>query len=419
MSTSGIAPDTENTGNTVAAEASEPLDQELTTRKRWSVPDLHRLPLPAFGVMIYAGIRLLGLVTAVFLLHHGRFRQRGLSVSNWITGGDGYFYRLIAGHGYQYRPGQLFHAFVFSFFPGYPAAIASLRWFPGLTAARAGLAVTLLAGMAAAWGLVTLGLKLTGDRRVSLLLVAIWAVAPGSDVLSRVHAEALFCALAVWTLVALVDRRWLTAGVLALLAGTVHSTAVALVVAVAVAVLAPVIQAVLAQQRIGPQWRPVAALLLAPLGMLGFLAYVAIGTRRLTGWFQVEKHVYHMSFDWGTSTVRDIIHTFLDAPTAGHLLVVLAFVAALCLTAWSLTDRSVPLYAHAYTIVVALLAFTASATWMSSKPRFILPAFLLALPVARLLAPVRTAILVPLIVVLTAASTWFGLYLLVIARLSS
>jgi hypothetical protein len=56
---------------------------------------------------------------------------------------------------------------------------------------------------------------------------------------------------------------------------------------------------------------------------------------------------------------------------------------------------------------------------MSSKPRFILPAFLLALPVARLLAPVRTAVLVPLLVVLTVLSTWFGLYLLVIAGLAS
>jgi hypothetical protein len=39
--------------------------------------------------------------------------------------------------------------------------------------------------------------------------------------------------------------------------------------------------------------------------------------------------------------------------------------------------------------------------------------------VARLLAPLRTSVLVPLIVVLTLASTWIGIYLLVIARLAS
>jgi hypothetical protein len=36
--------------------------------------------------------------------------------------------------------------------------------------------------------------------------------------------------------------------------------------------------------------------------------------------------------------------------------------------------------------------------------------------VARLLAPLRTAVLVPLIGVLAVATTWFGLYLAIIAR---
>ena len=114
-----------------------------------------------------------------------------------------------------------------------------------------------------------------------------------------------------------------------------------------------------------------------------------------------------MSFDWGVSTTQVIRHTFLNVPSAAALLVVLAFLAALGLTAWSLTER-IPLYLHAYTVVVALMAFTTSANWISSKPRFMLPAVLLALPMARLLAPLRTSVLVPLLAVLTAASTWFG-----------
>jgi hypothetical protein len=365
--------------------------------------------------MIYAGIRLLGLVMTVFLLRHGTFRQRGVSLTHWIIGGDGGYYRAIAAHGYQYRPGQLAHAAVLSLFPGYPAAIDSLAWLPGVSIALAGFAVTVLAGMAAAWGLVALGLKLTADPRISLLMVAIWAVAPGSTVLSRVYAEALFCALAVWTLVALLNRRWLTAGALVVLAGTVRSTALALIAAVAVAVLTALIQAARTRQRIALWWRPVVALLLAPLGLLGYWAYVALATHRLDGWFWIEKHAFHMSFDWGISTTRVISHTFLDAPSAVSVLVILAILAALGLTAWSLTER-VPVYLHAYTVVVALMAFTTSANWISSKPRFMLPAFLLALPMARLLAPLRTSVLVPLLVVLTAASTWFVLYLSIIAQ---
>jgi len=422
MSRPGITPDTDD------AAATGQLNQDSAER-RWSIPAPRRLPLPAIGAVIYAGIRLLSLLTTAFLLRHGEYRQRGVSLAQWITGGDGAYYRAIAAHGYQYQPGQAAHAAVFSLFPGYPAAIDSLVWLPGVSIALAGFAVTILAGMAAAWGLVALGLKLTADPRISLLMPAIWAVAPGSVVLSREHAEALFCALAAWTLVALLNRRWLTAGALTALAGTVRSTALALVAAVAVAVLATMIQATMIQaapiqaaptrQRTARWWRPVAALLLAPLGLLGYWAYVALATHRLDGWFWIEKHVFHMSFDGGVGTVRVIKHVFLGVPSVAGVLVVLAFLAALGLTAWSLTERGVPLYLHAYTVVVTLMAFATSANWLSSKPRFILPAFLLALPVARLLAPVRTWVLVPLVAVLAVATTWFGLYPLVIAHWAS
>jgi hypothetical protein len=142
---------------------------------------------------------------------------------------------------------------------------------------------------------------------------------------------------------------------------------------------------------------------------------VAAVTHRLDGWFWIEQHIFHMTFDWGAGTVRDIRSTFLDKPSAVELLVVLAILAAVGLTVWSLTER-IPVYLHVYTVVVAFMAFTPSAAWVSSKPRFFLPAVLLALPLARLLAPLRTSVLVSLIAVLTAASTWFGLYLMIIAK---
>jgi hypothetical protein len=162
----------------------------------------------------------------------------------------------------------------------------------------------------------------------------------------------------------------------------------------------------------------VAALLLAPLGLLGYWGYVAWVTHRPDGWFWIEQHRFHASFDWGTGTIRVISDTFLDRPSVAGLLVVLAILGAVALTAWSLTER-IPVYAHVYTVVVAVMAFTISANWLSEKPRYFLPAVLLALPVARLLAPLRTSVLVPLIVVFTLASTWIGVYLLVIAGWAS
>ena len=386
--------------------------------RRWSVPQPPRLPLPATAAVVYLGIRVLQLIVVAFLLRHGAYQRAHLSLEQWINGGDGAYYRAIAAHWYDHKLIHLSNSKVFASFPGYPAAIDSLAWLPGISIPAAGFAVTILAGLAAAWGLTTLGLKLTADSRISLIMVAIWAVAPGCIALSRVHSEALFSALAVWALVALVDRRWLTAGILVMLAGTVRSTALALVAAVVVAVVLALIQAARTRQPIGAWWRPVAALLLAPLGLLGYWGYVAWVTHRPDGWFWIEEHRFHTSFDWGTSTIRLISGTFLDRPSVAGLLVVLAILGAVALTAWSLTER-IPVYLHVYTVVVALVAFTISANWFSEKPRYFLPAVLLALPVARLLAPLRTSVLIPLIVVFTLASTWIGVYLVVIAGWAS
>jgi len=418
MSLSGVNPDID--------DAPGPAQPEPPgTGRRWPVPQLPRLSLPVTGMLIFAGIRVLGVAVAAFLLGHGKYQLRHWSLVRWMRSSDGGHYWSIAAHGYTYPAGQLAHASVFSWFPGYPAVIDSIAWLPGVTIVAAGLIVTAVAGLAAAWGLTALGMKLTGDPRISLLIVAIWAVAPSSTVLTMMYAEALFCALAIWALVALVSGRWLTAGLLTLAAGTVRSTALALILTICAAALLAVIQAVRARQPSVPWWRapwwqalwwrPLAAVLLAPLGLLGYLGYVALATHRIDGWFWVEKHVMHMDFDWGTSTLRVAKGTLLGAPSVDEVLVVGVLCAAVLLMLWSLTER-IPVYLHVYTIVVVFLALTTSANWISSKPRFLLPAVLLALPVARLLAPLRTSVLVPLIGVLAVATTWFGLYLTVIAR---
>ena len=408
MSLSGVNPDIDDVP--VPAQPEPP-----GTGRRWSVPQPPRLSLPVTGMLTFAGIRVLGVAVTIFLLGHGKYQLRHWSLIRWMKSSDGGHYWAIAAHGYTYPAGQLAHASVFSWFPGYPAVIDSIAWLPGVTIVAAGLVVVAVAGLAAAWGLTALGMKLTGDPRISLLMVAIWAVAPSSTVLSMMYAEALFCALAIWALVALVSRRWLTAGLLTLAAGTVRSTALALILTICAAALLAVIQAVRARQPFAQWWRALAAVLLAPLGLLGYLGYVALATHRLDGWFWVEKHTCTWSSTGGrarSAWSRARCSARLRSPT---VLVVGALCAAVLLMLWSLTER-IPIYLHVYTIVVVFLALTTSANWISSKPRFMLPAVLLALPLARLLAPLRTSVLVPLIGVLAVATTWFGLYLTVIAR---
>jgi Mannosyltransferase (PIG-V) len=388
-----------------AAESAPPIpaaaDDDATTPPRL---------LPLIGILIFAAIRLLALGVSAFLLPRGKFQTLHYSLWHLIASWDSVRYLKIAAQGYSYVPGDLRHDVIFAWFPGYPGAIDALSWIPGVGADRAAVTVTVAAGLAAAWGLTRLGLALTGDRRVSLLMVALWAVAPGSLVWTMLYSEALFCALAVWSLVALVQRRWLIAAGLTMLAGTVRSTALALVVAVAVAALPPVIRAVQAREPVRAWWRPAAAALAAPLGLLGYWSYSAWTTHHLAGFVWVEKNA-HNSIDFGKGLIQAVEHAVISGPTAPVALTLLVIAAAVTLTVCSLTER-IPVYLHVYTLGVVALALAPGPYYLGSKPRFLLPAMLLGLPLARLLTRASIWVLIPLIAILAAASTWFGLYLM-------
>jgi hypothetical protein len=369
-----------------------------------------RVPL-AGAAAIFAGVRLLALGVAAFLLPRGKFNNLHYSLWHLIASWDSVRYLNIAAHGYSYLPGNLRHDVIFAWFPGYPAAIDAIAWIPGVGDDRAALAVTIASGLAAACGLTRLGMALTGSRRISLLLAALWAVAPGSLVWTMLYSEALFCALAVWALVALVERHWLTAAALTILAGTVRSTAVALVAAVAVAALPPLVQAIRAGQPLRAWWRPAAAVLTAPLGLLGYWAYSAWATHHLAGFFWVEKNA-HNGIDFGKGIIMAAEKAILE-PTGWTVLTLLVLAVAVTLTACSLAER-IPVFLHAYTLVVVVLALAPGPNYLGSKPRFLLPAMLLGLPLARLLARAPVWVLVPVIAIFAAASTWFGLYLMTV-----
>ena len=370
-----------------------------------------RSTLAASGVLIYAAVRVLTLAVAALLLHHGRFRALHWSLVHLIVSWDSGRFLYIAAHGYAYVPGYRHPDSILASYPGYPLAIDTIAWVPGIGLERAGFAVTIAAGLAAAWGLARLGMALTGDRRLSLVMVAVWAVAPASFVLSMVYSEALFCALAIWSLLALAERRWLTAGVLTIGAGVARSsTGVALVAAVAVAALPTVIAALRARQPAAMWWRPAAALLLSPLGVLGYWAYSAVRLHHFSGYISLEKNG-HDGFVWGQGVFLAVKDALFDRPPAVEVMTLFVIAAAVVLTICSLTERF-PWSVHVYTLTIVVIALGVGPLYLGSKPRFLLPAVLLSVPVARLLAPLPAWLLGLVIGVLGAASVWFSLFLM-------
>jgi hypothetical protein len=203
-----------------AAAADAPEDQAMATPSAAATSSENlgvrfsrvRVPLPLAGSLLFGATRIFCLALTWLLLSYGTIARRDWSLRHWMISWDAHFYLILATRGYGFHwPEPLPGGSLYPWFPGYPAAIASIDWIPGIHPGVAGVLVTGIAGLLAAGGLTRLGMLLTGDRRVSLLLVALWSGVPGTFVFSMVYPEALYCAFAVWALVALTRRRWLTA----------------------------------------------------------------------------------------------------------------------------------------------------------------------------------------------------------------
>lgn len=357
--------------------------------------------------LVYLTIRQVSLLVLAWMS-----AATGVGMRHALTSWDGSWFLGLAAGGYGGVPAGLTDAFgtrtadtALAFFPGYPALVAALSWLTGLGVSTAAFAVTVTAGVAAAYGLVRLAEEVpNGSWRAGLVLVALFAASPMSIVLSMTYSEALFCALAVWCLVGLLRGQWLLAGGCAGAAGLVRPTGAALVAAVVAAAAVAIIR-----RRGGSH--PWLAGLLAPTGLVGYLAFVAARTGRWDGWFALQQRGWDSRFDGGGATLRFTVDVLTRAPSVLEVLTVWLLVGALvlltvCFLEWY-RSSAWPLLVYA-TVVVAM--DLCSNGLMNSKARLLLPAFVLLLPVATGLARRRTAPVVLALIGLTAFGAWFGSY---------
>ncbi len=261
------------------------------------------------------------------------------------------------------------------------------------------------AGIAAAWGIFAVG-NLVYGRRVGTALAVLWGVQTHAVVESMVYSEGLFTALCAWSLYALLRRRWLTAGTLCLLAGTTRAAAVVLVVIVVAA-------AVIAVVRRGEGWRAWAAALLAPLGLVAYLGWVADALGRWDGWFYMQRTGWYLRFDGGSATLHTLVNQVLLKATRLELYevtaILVASIALLLLLAFLRPPW--PLLAYAAGLLVLTIG---GAGYYHSKARFLLPAFPLLLPIAVALGGARVRVQVVVLSALALGSAWYGGYLLLL-----
>jgi hypothetical protein len=339
------------------------------------------------ALLAYAGVRALGLLMlAVWSAGNAGNAEKGKSPHTLLTARwDSLWYTRVAdfGYGWEVRlPDGTVHSNL-AFFPLLPWLERLVSAVSPLSYADAGLLVSWLASLCAAWGIFLVAELLYG-RRAGVCAVVLWAVLPVGIVQSMAYSESLFTALAAWSLYAVLTERWVSAGLLASLAGLTRPVGAAVVAALWATAVVQVVR----EKRIS--WRMAVGVLLAPLGAAAYVLWVGHRTGGgLFGYLDVQGQ-WGNGFDGGLAFARFVGDKFTSFPSA---LAGLGLIVGVALVIWLYVlcvRRGQPLALLVYCGIVVALALCASG-YFGSKPRLLLPAFPLLLPVAVALARLRTS----------------------------
>jgi hypothetical protein len=258
-----------------------------------------------------------------------------------------------------------------AFFPLFPMVVRGVdRVLPGGDTFAA-LTVNLVLSVIAVVLVGVLARRLF-DVQVAERAMVLFAVFPGSFVLSYAYAEALLIVLAAACLWFLIDERWLLAGVAAALATATRPNGIALVAACAVAA------AIAIYRR--RDWLSLVAPLLAPVGFVSFQLFLAGHAGESWPWFRVQREAWREGTSFGATAISNTLSFFghpLASPT--DALTAASFFALLG-GLWCLWKRRLPWPMVAYiAVVVALMLIPATVT---ARPRFLYTAFPLFISVA-------------------------------------
>ncbi|MEU9269673.1 glycosyltransferase family 39 protein [Streptomyces sp. NPDC048251] len=382
---------------------------------RVTPPGSATLRRAAPALLGYAAVRALGLLALVVWSAARDKSAYTLLTARW----DALWYTRVAelGYGYEVRlPNGDVHSNL-AFFPLLPWLERLLHAVTPLSYADAGFVVSLLASLAAAWGVFAVADQVYG-RRAGVCAVLVWAVLPVGIVQSMAYSESLFTALAAWSLYAVLTGRWVTAGVLASLAGLTRPVGLAVVAAVWAAGVASFVRdresptaeaaprrgAGATAARVAPR---ALGMLLAPLGAAGYVLWVGHHTGKgPLGYFDVQAG-WRNGFDGGYAFARFVADKFTSFPSA---LAGLGLIVGVALLLWLYVvcvRQRQPLPLLVYAGAVLALALCAS-SYFGSKPRLLLPAFPLLLPLALALARLRTSRSALVVGCLAAASAGYG-----------
>lgn len=370
----------------------------------WSLPAsrltrLRRLALPAVIVLT---IRVLGLFVAWAM---GAINNRPFNFQAW----DGFFYYGLAVHGYggfdpavtYDKEGLYFPYAPMSFFPGYSLVVRLAGLLVGGHLLAIAVIVSITASVFAGYGVARLARHLGAGQKGQLAAVAITAGAPMSVVYSMPYPEAMLVALSVWTLVAVLERRWVPAGLGAMAAGLTSPMAGPLIPVVMAAGMVHVYRT----RRIGAA----VAVVLAPLGMAGYLLWTRLVSGVPGGFFGITKRAWGNHVDFGVTTARWIFDTLTGSRDAYTVLTAIAIIAAVI--AVVRTPMPWPVWVYTAATVALVVSHTGI---VHDRVRLLLSAFPLLIAAAVGLGRLRGRTTVLVVSAVVLAGLWFGAHSLAV-----
>ncbi|MER7579844.1 hypothetical protein [Kitasatospora sp. NPDC097691] len=408
----------------VASDVPEQRSGQPESSRGWQ--ERARALLVRFGpaVWCYALLKLVGFTVFMKLLSFaGDYAKKparfGGGANPWdvLASWDGWWYQQVAQFGYHPAlvpvagtEGMSVEQNSAAFFPLYPGLMRMTSDVTGLGLYGAGMLVSVVASLFAAAGIYAVVEKVSGDVRAGVIAAGIWAIAPGSGAEWAVYSDSTFVALAAWACYCVMTRQWVAAGVITLVAGLNRPTAAALIGAVGLAALVEL------YRRDSGVLRPLTAILLAPIGLLGYVGWVGWRMGEWGGYFRLQHDAWLHYFDGGQGTwhaIRGVLLGRNDYPFAfpvPDLLATLIVLSLPVLITLMIRLRP-PLVLTAYTLAT-IVSVLGSLGIFGNTSRYLLPAFPLLIALAVGMRKLSWPVLAAVLGTGAIASGWYGGYVL-------
>jgi len=314
---------------------------------------------PAAVYVLCRGVTLASLAVANIFTHHGLGGDLDIWDARWFirAAEQGWPSHLPVVHG-QVAPSTV------AFLPAFPLAIRRITALTGISPVAVGLTISGVTGLTAVVAVGMLVRHFAGPvkaERAALLM----ALFPGSFVFSLVYSEGIVITCVAFGLLALLRRRWWLAGILGLIASATSPIALAFVVSCAWCS-----GTALWRER---DWRSLAAPVLAPVGFVGYMAWLWVHTGSLSTWRLAERGGWK-SYP-SLAYPLHVITTFIFdpvAPTRTGQLLFFGTVAA-GIGAWFAIRERQPMPVLLYGLMAAAMAAISAPVGL--RPRFLMLAF--------------------------------------------